>query len=126
MRSSIASRFLPRNSRLADAPLHLHDLTIYPGKRVVEINGEAVRLTKTEFNLLLFLASKAGQVCPREELMREVWDYAQVVDCATVTVHIRRLRKKVETHPEKPKSIKTVWGAGYKFEAELEGLSIFA
>ncbi|MBI2856387.1 MAG: winged helix-turn-helix transcriptional regulator [Chloroflexi bacterium] len=120
MASTIFSRSLLRNWRHSDAPFRLHDLTIYPGTRVVNVEGRDVRLTRTEFNLLLFLASRAGQVCPREELMREAWDYAEPGDCATVTVYVRRLRKKMEMYPEEPKRIMTVWGKGYMFEAGLE------
>ena len=124
MTSTIANRFYPKSSWHSDAPFPLHDMTVYPAKRVVKVQGRDVRLTKTEFNLLLFLASKPGQVCQREELMREVWDYAQVVDCSTVTVHVQRLRKKLEVHPGNPKHIKTVWGEGYKFEASALDASL--
>ena len=95
MASTVASLFYPKSSWHSDAPFPLHDMTVYPAKRMVKVQEREVRLTKTEFNLLLFLASKPGQVCPREELMREVWDYAQVVDCSTVSVHVQRLRKKL-------------------------------
>ena len=76
-----------------------------------------MHLTVKEFDLLLFLASHPGQVFTREELMHKVWDYTTPVDCSTVTVHVRRLREKVEGYPGKPTYIKTVWGVGYKFEA---------
>ena len=73
-------------------------------------------LTGKEFDLLFFLASNPGQVFTREQLMDKVWDYSYAGDSSTVTVHIRRLREKVEAEPVKPRYIKTVWGIGYKFE----------
>ena len=78
-------------------------------------DGE-VRLTAKEFDLLLFLASNRGRVYTRSQLMDQVWDYSYAADYSTVTVHIRRLREKVEVDPMKPAHIKTVWGVGYKFE----------
>ena len=96
--------------------LRLNGLTISPKTRMVLKDGAKRHLTATEFDLLLFLASHPGQVFTREELMRNVWDYSIPVDCSTVTVHIRRLREKVEGSPENPQYIKTVWGAGYKFQ----------
>ena len=81
------------------------------------LRGDDRRLTAKEFDLLLFLASHPGQVFSREQLMDQVWDYMFAGDLSTVTVHIRRLREKVETEPMNPEHIKTVWGVGYKFEA---------
>ena len=77
---------------------------------------ERADLTGKEFDLLLFLASHAGQVFTREQLMDNAWDYTYAGDSSTVTVHIRRLREKIEVKPVKPRHIKTVWGVGYKFE----------
>ena len=97
--------------------LHFDQLTISPRNRMVSRGGDEMHLTIKEFDLLLFLASHPGQVFTREELMHRVWDYTTPVDCSTVTVHIRRLREKVEGYPGKPTYIKTVWGVGYKFQA---------
>ena len=91
-------------------------LTIRPDRRGVEIDGGAVELTAREFDLLLFLASHAGQVFSRDQLLDQVWDWAYASDGGTVTVHVRRLRQKIEAEPERPRHVKTVWGAGYKFE----------
>ena len=96
--------------------LRFDGLSICARTRMVTKDGARQHLTATEFGLLLFLASHPGQVFTREELMDKVWDYSTPVDCSTVTVHIRRLREKVEGSPEKPRYIKTVWGSGYKFE----------
>jgi DNA-binding response OmpR family regulator len=76
-----------------------------------------VDATAKEFDLLYFLASRTGQVFTREQLMIDVWDYTYAGDASTVTVHIRRLREKVEQDPARPRYLKTVWGVGYKFEA---------
>ena len=84
--------------------------------RTVNINGAAVQLTAKEFDLLFHLALHRGQVFTRSQLMDQVWDYEYAADPSTVTVHIRRLREKVESDPVRPRFIKTVWGVGYKFE----------
>jgi DNA-binding response OmpR family regulator len=84
--------------------------------RLVENGGRRVELTAREFDLLHYLASHPGQVFSREQLMDAVWDYTYAGDAETVTVHMRRLRTKVETDPSRPRFLKTVWGVGYKFE----------
>ena len=99
-----------------DGTLRFNQLTISPRTRMVLKDGTKMHLTTMEFDLLLFLASHPGQVFTREELMHKVWDYITPVECSTVTVHIRRLRDKVEGSPGRPTYIKTVWGIGYKFE----------
>ncbi|MSQ15159.1 MAG: response regulator transcription factor [Dehalococcoidia bacterium] len=97
--------------------VHFKDLIINPLTRVVEIRGDQVSLTAKEFDLLYYLASHPGQVFTREQLMDDVWDYTYAADASTVTVHVRRLREKIEADPVRPRFIKTVWGVGYKFEA---------
>jgi len=97
-------------------PLHFGPLTIRPDRRQVEVAGDSVDLTAREFDLLVFLASHPSQVFTRDELLDKVWDWAYASDGGTVTVHIRRLRQKIESDPERPRYIKTVWGVGYKFE----------
>jgi DNA-binding response OmpR family regulator len=91
-------------------------LVIHPSTRRVEVDGRPVDLTAREFDLLAFLASHPGQVFTRDQLMDDVWDYTFAGDASTVTVHIRRVREKVEADPKRPRFIKTVWGVGYKFE----------
>jgi DNA-binding response OmpR family regulator len=76
-----------------------------------------VQLTAKEFDLLFFLASNPGRVFTREQLMDQVWDFTYAGDLSTVTVHIQRLRGKIEKDPVKPRYVKTVWGVGYKFES---------
>jgi len=97
-------------------PLRYGALTIRPDRRQVETATGAVDLTSREFDLLLFLASHPGQVFSREQLLDQVWDWAFASDGGTVTVHVRRLRQKIEADPEHPRYVKTVWGVGYKFE----------
>ncbi len=101
----------------ADAEtLRFGTLRIDRRRRLVENERGPVTLTAREFDLLFFLAAHAGQVFSREQLMDSVWDYTYAGDADTVTVHIRRLRAKLEVDPARPRYIKTVWGVGYKFE----------
>nr|AIA18671.1 Transcriptional regulatory protein, C terminal [uncultured bacterium] len=110
-----ATRAQPSESGSA---VRFGDLYINPKTRSVEVRRRSVVLTAKEFDLLYFLASFPGQVFTRDQLMNQVWDFAYVGDTSTVTVHIRRLREKIEADPERPAFLKTVWGVGYKFEAE--------
>jgi DNA-binding response OmpR family regulator len=101
----------------ADAgALRFGDLRIVPRQRRVEVAGRPLDLTAKEFDLLYFLARQPGQVFTREQLLDQVWDYQYVGDASTVTVHVRRLREKLEADPVRPRWVKTVWGVGYKFE----------
>ncbi len=75
-----------------------------------------VALTRREFDLLLLLASHPGTAFSRAELLERVWDFAWAGDSATVTVHIRRLREKIESDPSAPRHLVTVWGVGYRFD----------
>jgi two-component system, OmpR family, response regulator ResD len=84
--------------------------------REVAKNGDAIRLTATEFELLWFLMSHPRRVFSRQQLMQSVWGYQASFDTGTVTVHIRRLREKIEPVPSQPQHLMTVWGAGYRFE----------
>jgi DNA-binding response OmpR family regulator len=72
-------------------------------------------LTTLEFDLLWFLAGLPNRVFTRRELMDEVWGYRSALDTGTVTVHVRRLRTKVEDDPSRPRHLETVWGSGYRF-----------
>jgi len=96
--------------------IRFEGLIIYPQGRRVTVDGDEVNLTAKEFDLLRFLAASNGQVFTRTQLMDQVLDFTFAADPSTVTVHIRRLREKVEANPVRPKYIKTVWGVGYKFE----------
>jgi len=90
-------------------------LTIDQAGRSVVLDGEELPLTQREFELLRFLAARPGRVFSRDQLMEEVWGYDFYTDTSTVTVHVRRLRAKLEPDPAKPRFIETVWGVGYRF-----------
>jgi len=96
--------------------LHYDGLSIDPRARRVTHDGAPLALTAKEFDLLLFLARHPGAVFSRAQLLDQVWDYTFVGDGSTVTVHVRRLREKIESDPLHPRYIKTVWGVGYKLE----------
>jgi two-component system response regulator ResD len=99
-------------------PLTRSGLTIDPTTRQVWLEEEAeVTLTAKEFDLLWFLTNHPGQVFSRDQLLDKVWGYDFFGDASTVTVHVRRLREKIERNPNKPQLILTVWGVGYKFAA---------
>jgi DNA-binding response OmpR family regulator len=99
-----------------DGVLRAGDLLIDPRTRVVSTDRGSVRLTGREFDLLRYLASHPGETFTREQLMTAVWGYAIPGDTSTVTVHMRRLRTKVERDPSRPRHLVTAWGTGYKFE----------
>jgi DNA-binding response OmpR family regulator len=99
-----------------DGVLRIGALVINPQTRSVERDGQLVEVTTKEFDLLYFLARHPRQVFTRQQLLDHVWDFTYYGDPSTVTVHIRRLREKVESDPANPRHIKTVWGIGYKFE----------
>jgi DNA-binding response OmpR family regulator len=99
-----------------EATIELSDLSIDPASRRVFVRGEEVPLTQREFDVLLFLARHPGQVFSRNQLMDTVWQYSFYTDTSTVTVHIRRLRAKIELDPGQPQHIQTVWGVGYRFQ----------
>ena len=93
-------------------------LRIDPLRRAVILDEQAVNLTAKEFDLLWFLAQHPEQVFSRAQLLDKVWGYEFYGDESTVTVHIRRLREKIEADPANPTYIQTVWGVGYRFETE--------
>jgi DNA-binding response OmpR family regulator len=95
--------------------LEYDGLEINLGAREARVKGELATLTAREFELLAFLARRPRQVFRRDELLERVWGYTYG-DTSTVTVHIRRLREKIERDPSKPERLVTVWGVGYRFE----------
>jgi DNA-binding response OmpR family regulator len=99
----------------ADERLSYDGLVIDSGSREVTRGNEPLRLTAREFDLLWFLASHPRRVFSREHLMRRVWGYSAALDTGTVTVHMRRLREKIEDDPSQPRHLETVWGVGYRF-----------
>jgi DNA-binding response OmpR family regulator len=100
---------------VADERLTFDGLAIDSSSREVTRAGEPLRLTAREFDLLWFMASHPRRVFAREQLMRRVWGYSAAVDTGTVTVHMRRLREKLEENPSRPRHLETVWGVGYRF-----------
>ena len=100
----------------AQAALACGDLLIDPAGRRVHVGAAEIALTQREFDLLLHLARHPGQVFSRNQLMDAVWQYSFYTDTSTVTVHIRRLRAKLELVPAEPRYIQTVWGVGYRFQ----------
>jgi DNA-binding response OmpR family regulator len=99
----------------AVATIETNGLVVDLGAREVRLRGELVALTAKEFELLAFLVQQPRQVFRREELFERVWGYT-FGDTSTVTVHIRRLREKIEDDPSAPTRISTVWGVGYRFD----------
>jgi DNA-binding response OmpR family regulator len=114
---------LLRRSATATSPiemskiLNFEGLQLDPNTRTVEKNGILLDLTHKEFELLYFLASHPRHVFSRTQLLDQIWGYDFYGDDSNVTVHIHRLREKVEDDPAKPRFVHTVWGVGYKFEA---------
>ena len=101
----------------AEERLAFDGLVIDAATHEVTKNGTSLRLTAREFQLLWFLASHPERVFSREQLMRRVWGYSAALDTGTVTVHVRRLREKIEDEPSRPQHLETVWGVGYRFTA---------
>lgn len=102
-----------------ESPVEFDKLYLDPRSRSVSVDKEPVTLTAKEFDLLWFLVRHPRQVFTRQQLLDHVWGYEFYGDESTVTVHVRRLREKIENDPGKPTYIQTVWGVGYKFEAPL-------
>ncbi|MGW3313740.1 response regulator transcription factor [Streptomyces sp. NPDC001073] len=99
------------------APLNAGGLAVDPAARRASKDGVPLSLTHREFDLLAFFLRHPGRVYGREDLMREVWGW-DFGDLSTVTVHVRRLRGKVEDDPGRPRYIQTVWGIGYRFDPQ--------
>ena len=95
-------------------PLQFDDVEIDAATREVRKSGERLKLTLKEFDLLWFLAAHPRRVFSRDQLMDQVWGYRSELDTGTVTVHVRRLREKIEDDPARPRHLETVWGVGYR------------
>lgn len=95
--------------------IEIENIKIYKKNYKVFVKDEEVKFANKEFELLLFLASNPNIVFSKETLIEKIWGFSFIADTATVTVHINRLREKIEENPNKPKLIETVWGAGYRF-----------
>lgn len=99
----------------ANEIIEIRDLVIDKTARRVTMKGEEKNFTTKEFDLLTFLAEHPNHVYSKEELFKEIWEMESVGDIATVTVHIKKIREKIEEDTSKPKYIETIWGVGYRF-----------
>jgi two-component system response regulator ResD len=99
-----------------EEPVVFEELEVDPRARRAIVRGEEAQLTVREFDLLLHFVQHPGQVFSREQLMDAVWQYNFYSDTSTVTVHMRRLRAKIEIDPSQPRWLQTVWGVGYRFQ----------
>ncbi len=113
---AILRRMNKGNNKHFSKTLTFDGLEIDAETRVVRVHNVPIDLTVKEFDLLWLLANHPNQVFSRNQLLNSVWDVDYFGDTTTVTVHIRRIREKIEKLPSQPKYIKTVWGIGYKFE----------
>jgi DNA-binding response OmpR family regulator len=104
-----------REPVVRDARLSFDDLEIDASTREVRKGGAELKLTAKEFDLLWFLASNPRHVFSRDQLMDRIWGYEAPLDTGTVTVHVRRLRAKIEDDASRPQRLETVWGVGYRF-----------
>lgn len=113
---------MERYNRLVGSNVHKNDVIEIRGIKIdktarrVWVNGEETTFTTKEFDLLTFLAENPNRVFTKEELFREIWDMESVGDIATVTVHIKKIREKIEFNTAKPQYIETIWGVGYRFK----------
>jgi DNA-binding response OmpR family regulator len=107
---------LRRTAGEGTAPLEFGELAVDPARREVTRAGEVIHTTRKEFDLLFMLASNPGRVFTRAELVESVWGYVWTGDTETVTVHVRRLRAKIEDDPSQPRRLVTVHGVGYRFD----------
>jgi DNA-binding response OmpR family regulator len=101
-----------------EKPISIGKLTLDPNTREVLVDARKVELTAKEFDLLWFFMRHPKQVFSREQLLEQVWGFAEFIDISTVTVHIHRLRDKIERDPKKPTCLTTVWGVGYRLVEE--------
>ena len=113
---------LARYERLIGSNVPENDIVEIRGIRIdktarrVWVNGEEKQFTTKEFDLLTFLAEHPNHVFTKEELFREIWDMQSIGDITTVTVHIKKIREKIELNTAKPQYIETIWGVGYRFK----------
>jgi len=104
------------SNRVENEVVEIRGIRIDKTARRVYVNGEEKQFTTKEFDLLAFLASNPNRVFTKEELFREIWDMESIGDIATVTVHIKKIREKIEADTSKPQYIETIWGVGYRFK----------
>ena len=113
---------MARYERLVGSNISQNDIIEIRGIRIdktarrVSVDGEEKNLTAKEFDLLTFLASNPNHVYTKEELFQKIWDMESIGDIATVTVHIKKIREKIELDTSNPQYIETIWGVGYRFK----------
>lgn len=112
---AVLRRTLSATQPIPEPPLVYNNLRIDPTTRLVYLDENEIFLTAKEFEMLLLLAKNPHQVFSREQLLERIWGHSEYIDPGTVTVHIRRLREKIEADPAQPAHVITVWGVGYKF-----------
>lgn len=113
---AVLRRTKPQSDVATEKPLIFESMEINPQTRLVVIDSAEVNLTAKEFDTLWLLAQHPRQVFTRNHVLERVWGISDYIDPSTVTVHIRRLREKIEQDPSNPQHLLTVWGVGYKFE----------
>jgi DNA-binding response OmpR family regulator len=113
---AVLRRVSSKSETRGEAPLKFDELVIDPLTRQVTVGDGEVGLTAKEFDMLWWLARHPRQVFSRDQLLENIWGISEYIDPGTVTVHVRRLREKIERDPSEPEHILTVWGVGYKFE----------
>ncbi len=109
-------RLVGTNARPRNDVVEIRGIRIDKTARRVYVDGEEKTFTTKEFDLLTFLAENPNHVFTKEELFREIWDMDSIGDIATVTVHIKKIREKIEKDTAKPQYIETIWGVGYRFK----------
>ncbi|MBP7319763.1 MAG: response regulator transcription factor [Lachnospiraceae bacterium] len=109
-------RLIGSNHEKTNDMVEIRGIKIDKTARRVWINGEERQFTTKEFDLLTFLAQNPNHVYTKDELFKEIWDMESVGDIATVTVHIKKIREKIELDTSKPQYIETIWGVGYRFK----------
>ena len=107
---------LTNSAKQANSVIEIRGIKIDKTARRVFLNGEEKIFTTKEFDLLTFLAENPNHVFTKEELFKEIWDMDSIGDIATVTVHIKKIREKIEFDTSKPQYIETIWGVGYRFK----------
>lgn len=115
---ALLRRYRAQSTDKRPETIHYDNFLMDVKKHRVQVNGENIGLVGKEFELLWYLASHEGEVFTKEQLYDAIWGEDEFGEISTVTVHIRKIRSKIEKNDEKPKYIKTIWGVGYKFEHE--------
>lgn len=111
-------RLASKQSQTPNSEIYIRGLHIDRNARRVFVNNREVVLTTKEFDVLVFMATNPNQVFSKEHLFERIWGYDSLGDITTVTVHIRKIREKIETDPSNPEFIETIWGSGYRFKGE--------